>query len=180
VKFGSGNGGMLRALRVWMITLLPKKFHLASCLCSASSSAMPLGLEVDPDKTEIMFFHPRVTPHHSAWPATATITIGDGKTLTVTISHSIRYLGVFFTPKLDWKLHVSMMANRARSTVKALSVLGSSIRGISLMSWWKLFHALILPVLTYGCMVWFTDSQQKSLIDTVVYPRLRVVRTNWA
>jgi Reverse transcriptase (RNA-dependent DNA polymerase) len=122
-----------------------------------------MGLEADPDKTEIMFFHPRVSPHHGAEPRTATIALGDGKTLAVPISRSIRYLGVFFTPKLDWKLHVSTMANRARSTVKALGILGSSVRGISLMSWRKLFHALLLPVLTYGCTVWFTDTNQKSL-----------------
>jgi endonuclease/exonuclease/phosphatase (EEP) superfamily protein YafD len=122
-----------------------------------------MGLEADPDKTEIMFFHPRISPHHGAEPRTATIAIGDGKTLAVPISRSIRYLGVFFTPRLDWKLHVSTMANRARSTVKALGILGSSVRGISLMSWRKLFHALLLPVLTYGCTVWFTDTNQKSL-----------------
>jgi Reverse transcriptase (RNA-dependent DNA polymerase)/Endonuclease-reverse transcriptase len=122
-----------------------------------------MGLEVDPDKTEVMFFHPRVTSHHGLRPVTTTIAIGNGKTLVVTLSSSIRYLGVFFTPKLDWKLHVSTMANRTRSTVKALGVLGSSVRGISLMSWRKLFHALLLPVLTYGCTVWFTDVNQKSL-----------------
>jgi hypothetical protein len=57
------------------------------------------------------------------------------------------------------------MANRTRSTVKALGVLGSSVRGISLMSWRKLFHALLMPVLTYGCTVWFTDTNQKSLLQ---------------
>jgi hypothetical protein len=110
-----------------------------------------------------MFFHPCITSHHGRRPTTATIATSDGKTLAVPLSNSIRYLGVFFTPKLDWKLHVSTMANRTRSTVKALSVLGSSVRGISLMSWRKLFHALLLPVLTYGSSVWFTDVNQKSL-----------------
>jgi Reverse transcriptase (RNA-dependent DNA polymerase) len=122
-----------------------------------------MGLEADPDKTEVMFFHPRITPHHGLRPVTTTINIGTGKTLVVTLSNSVRYLGVFFTPKLDWKLHITMMANRTQSTVKALGVLGSSVRGISLMSWQKLFHALLLPVLTYGCTVWFTDVNQKSL-----------------
>jgi Reverse transcriptase (RNA-dependent DNA polymerase) len=122
-----------------------------------------MGLEADPDKTEVMFFHPCITSHHGHHPDTATIAIGNGKTLTVKLSGSIHYLRVFFTPKLDWKLHVSTMANRTRSTVKALGVLGSSVRGISLMSWRKLFHALLLPILTYGCTVWFTDVNQKSL-----------------
>jgi Reverse transcriptase (RNA-dependent DNA polymerase) len=124
-----------------------------------------MGLEADPDKTEIMFFHPRPSAHLGTRPDTATIALHDGKTLAVPISSSIRYLGVFFTPKLDWKLHVSTMANRTRSTVKALGVLGSSVRGISLMSWHKLFHALLMPVLTYGCTVWFTDTNQKSLLQ---------------
>jgi Reverse transcriptase (RNA-dependent DNA polymerase) len=124
-----------------------------------------MGLEADPDKTEIMFFHPRLSPHLGTRPLTATIATGNGKTLAVNISSSIRYLGIFFTPKLDWKLHVLTMANQTRSTVKALGVLGSSIRGISLLSWWKLFHALLLPILTYGCTVWFTDTNQKSLLQ---------------
>jgi hypothetical protein len=93
-----------------------------------------MGLEADPDKTEIMFFHPRITPHHGSRPLTATIALGNGKTLAVKLCNSIRYLGVFFTPKLDWKLHVSTMADCTRSTVKALGVLGSSVRGISLLS----------------------------------------------
>jgi Reverse transcriptase (RNA-dependent DNA polymerase) len=124
-----------------------------------------MGLEADPDKTEIMFFHPRHSSHLGARPDTATITNGDGKTLAAPISTSIRYLGIFFMPKLDWKLHVSTMANRTRSTVKALGILGSSVRGISLMSWRKLFHAILMPVLTYGCTVWFTDTNQKSLLQ---------------
>jgi Reverse transcriptase (RNA-dependent DNA polymerase) len=86
-----------------------------------------MGLEIDPDKTEVMFFHPRVSSHHGARPSTVTIALGNGKTLAMTPSTSIHYLGVFFTPKLDWRLHVLTMANRARSTVKALGVLGSSV-----------------------------------------------------
>jgi hypothetical protein len=127
-----------------------------------------MGLEVDPDKMEVMFFHPRIMDNHGKRPDTATIALGNGKTLAIKLSVSICYLSIFFTPRLDWKLHVTTMANRTRSTVKALGVLGSSIRGISLMSWCKLFHALLLPVLTYGCMVWFTDSKQKSLTQILM------------
>jgi hypothetical protein len=36
------------------------------------------------------------------------------------------------------------------------------------MSWRKLFHALLLPVLTYGCTVWFTDVNQKSLTQILM------------
>jgi Reverse transcriptase (RNA-dependent DNA polymerase) len=125
-----------------------------------------IGLEVDNDKMELMFFvPPRPSSHHGVLPQTVTIPYGNGKTLTVKPSTSLRYLGVFFTSKLDWRLHVTTMANCVRSTVKALGVLGSSVQGISLLSWHRLFHSLLLPTLTYGCGVWFTDIGQKSLIQ---------------
>jgi hypothetical protein len=93
-----------------------------------------LGLEPNMNKIEVMFFHPCVSHLHRECPDTVSISLGNGKTLTVKLSLSIRYLGIFFTPKLDWKLHVTTMVNHTQSTVKALGVLGSSVRGISLLS----------------------------------------------
>jgi Reverse transcriptase (RNA-dependent DNA polymerase) len=125
-----------------------------------------MGLEVDANKTEMMFFiPPRPSSNHRAYPLMVTIPCGNSKTLTIKPSDLLCYLGVFFTAKLDWRLHVTTMANRVCSTVKALGVLGSLVRGISLLSWQCLFHSLLLPILTYGCGAWFTDVGQKSLIQ---------------
>jgi Reverse transcriptase (RNA-dependent DNA polymerase) len=125
-----------------------------------------LGLKIDTDKTEVMFFFPpRPSPHHGTPPETVTIPHGNGKTLTIRPSPSLRYLGVFFTSRLNWHLHVTTVANQTRSVVKALVILGSSARGISLLSWRRLLHSLLLPILTYGCDVWFTDTGQKSLLQ---------------
>ena len=94
-----------------------------------------MGLEVDADKTELMFFTPPCpSPHYGTQPLTVTIPLQGGKTLTIRPSTSLCYPRVFFTPKLDWCLHVTTMANRMHSTVKALGVLGSLVRGISLLS----------------------------------------------
>jgi hypothetical protein len=48
------------------------------------------------------------------------------------------------------------MTNRARSTVKALQILGNSIRGLNWIQWRTIFNAVILPILTYAAPVWFT------------------------
>ena len=80
---------------------------------------------------------------------------------------SIHYLGVFFTPCLDWTTHVKTMSTRARSIIKGLGVLGNSIRGFRLINWRKIFISVILPVLTYGCQVWFRDVSQITLIKTL-------------
>jgi hypothetical protein len=86
-----------------------------------------MGLKVDTDRTEVMFFTPHLSHNHGECPIMITISVGDSKTLIVKLSTSLHYLGVYFMPKLDWKLHVTTMANRTRSMVKALGLLRSSM-----------------------------------------------------
>jgi len=56
------------------------------------------------------------------------------------------------------------MANRARSTIRGISLLGNSIRGLDFLNWRKVYNALIIPTLTYGAQVWYTSKGQNSLI----------------
>jgi hypothetical protein len=125
-----------------------------------------LGLTVDGDKTEAMFFHPAKPSmkHLGVQPRGLTLWDGVGNHIHVTPSPTLRYLGVFFTPRLSWSLHVKTLATRARSTVRGLGVLGNSVRGFSLLRWRRIFLAVIIPILTYGTQVWFTDHRQKDLI----------------
>ena len=114
------------------------------------------GLRTDPDKTEfISFFNPR-RPHHLIGPPPPNILLCDASNseLSVPRSTSVRYLGIFIHYKLSWELHVHTMANRARSTIRALHLLGNSIRGLDLVNWRRVFHAIVLPVLTYGAPLW--------------------------
>ena len=58
------------------------------------------------------------------------------------------------------------MANRARSTIRALHILGNSIRGLDFANWRSVYHAIILPVLTYGSPLW-AQKPTKSLLKIV-------------
>jgi hypothetical protein len=57
------------------------------------------------------------------------------------------------------------MASRARSSLAALGVLGNSVRGLDFANWRKVYLAVILPILTYGSPIWFTDVKQKGLVQ---------------
>jgi hypothetical protein len=147
-------------------------FHSATTLVAQAGSAMfswlhRFGLSANNEKTEVMFFRPAHTlknPHLYGHPPSV-VTLTDGPhTVCVTPANSLRYLGVFFTPRLSWTLHVKTMASWVRSTVKVLGVLGNSVRGFSLVQWRKVFQAILVPVLTYGAQVWFTDKRQLGLI----------------
>ena len=127
------------------------------------------GLRIDPDKTEfITFSHPnwseRLYGPRIIHLGLRTPTGEFG----VTASPFIRYLGIYIDQRLTWATHTKHVANKARSTVLALGVLGNSIRGLDFANWRKVFHAIIIPILTYGAPLWYSrSSPQKTLMNTL-------------
>ena len=59
------------------------------------------------------------------------------------------------------------MAMRARSTIRGLTILGNSIRGLDLVHWKQVYLMYVIPILTYGAPVWYTGISQKGLINTL-------------
>ena len=99
-------------------------------------------------------------------PDHLSVEVPGGGTLSVRRASSLRYLGVFLSDDLSWDNHVKIMANRARSTVRALSVLGNTVRGLDFANWRRVYPAIILPVLLYGLPLWSTR-RPKSLLRTL-------------
>ena len=57
------------------------------------------------------------------------------------------------------------MCNQARASLKALQVLSNSIQGLSLANWRLVLNAVCLPVLSYGCQLWYLTGAAKGLIN---------------
>ena len=126
------------------------------------------GLRTDPDKCELIVFRntrwsPRLYGH-----LPSRIGLRDAANGEIMVSRSplIRYLGIFFHETLSWEHHVKIMANRARSTIRALHILGNSVRGLDFANWRKVYHGIILPVLTYGAPLW-AHNPPKALLNLV-------------
>ena len=90
---------------------------------------------------------------------------------------TLRYLGFFFNSHLTWSHHVEIMCNRARASIKALQLLGNSVRGLDQGQWRLAYNAICLPVLTYGCQLWFTGKQVTLVkkLQTVQNEAVRVI-----
>ena len=75
------------------------------------------GFSVDNDKCEVMFFHPKKMAKHEVRhglpPPKVNIWLPDGSDISIKPSSTLRYLGVLFTPRLDWTTHVKTMSTRA-------------------------------------------------------------------
>jgi len=136
------------------------------------------GLRSDPDKSEFITFNPR---HSQAKFGEVVRRLGvrdaSNGELMLSAVPSVRYLGIYLTQKLSWDVHVKTMCCRARSTMRALHILGNSVRGLDFANWRKVFNAIIIPILTYGSPVWFTDrAGQSKLIQMMQVAQNDAVR----
>jgi hypothetical protein len=89
---------------------------------------------LDHNKTEMMLFQPQGRwgsfPYLGCPLPTYPYTDADGTLQPITVKHSLQYLGVFFTPTLNWELHMTILSNWAHGTCHSLRVLGNSVCGI--------------------------------------------------
>ena len=70
---------------------------------------------------------------------------------------------------------MEVMCNRTRASIKALQLLGNSVCGLDHASWCLVYNAICLPVLTYGCQLWFTN-KQKTLVQKLQTVQNEAVR----
>jgi hypothetical protein len=135
---------------------------LIAAYTSCASWLNRSGLKAEPDKTELMYFRRRLEkedpPGQIMLP---NYPCRDQTHYKVTAVHRLRYLGFFLDHKLRWEHHVNIMCNRARASIKALQLLGNSVRGLDFAQWRLAYNAICLPVLTYGCQLWYTGKQKK-------------------
>jgi Reverse transcriptase (RNA-dependent DNA polymerase) len=125
------------------------------------------GLSIKSEKTEVIFYsHTKpCLDVHSQRPASIRIPAADREELTVQSSNTVRYLGLYINHKLNWFQHITIIAMHTCRTLKALQLLGNSIRGLDHGNWRLAYNAICLPVLTYSSLIWFNDQQK--LTDTL-------------
>ena len=90
-------------------------------------------------------------------PCPTSLSLWNPTTETEYVVHptdTLRYLGFFLHFRLNWEPHVCIMANRARASIKALSVLSNSIHGLNMANWRLVFNTICLLVLSYGVQLW--------------------------
>jgi hypothetical protein len=124
-------------------------------------------LAIEPDKTEVLYFRRPYQRNDFPPNRICLPNPSENTSYAVQASDTVRYLGFFINHKLDWEPHIMIMCNRARASIKALQVLGSSHRGLSMANWRLVFNAVCLPVLSYGCQLWANSPKVVSLMKKV-------------
>jgi hypothetical protein len=136
---------------------------LEACYQACHSWCRMAGLTIEPEKTEVVFFSRRRSSPaiHGTRPTSIHLPDWDRSTYyVVAASDHVRYLGLHFDHKLAWDKHISVVTARTKSTIKALQLLGNSVRGLDQGSWRLAYNAICIPILTYGCPIWFRNQQK--------------------
>lgn len=107
------------------------------------------GLGINPSKTQALLFTNRRNVNIP--PLTV-------KGTTIELSPHVKYLGVWIDSKLNWKTHVEKAIARARASFWVMRGCFSNSWGLSPKSIAWLYQAIVRPILTYGCAVWWKRS----------------------
>lgn len=89
----------------------------------------------------------------------------------------LRYLGFSFNINLNWTHHVEVMCNRSRVSIKSLKLLDNLAQGLDHASWCLAYNTIGLPILIYGCQLWYTGKQkgQVTKLPTVQNEAIRAI-----
>ena len=128
----------------------------AAALHSVTEWLSHSGLGIDLDKTKYISFQPlHATPRHVGYKQQSlTLGLPGSQVLSVRWANSVQYLGIFLQYNLHWDTHTKTMAAWGHSTIQALQLLGNSVQGLDFHNWHKVYHTIVLPVLTFGSPVW--------------------------
>ena len=110
--------------------------------------AKKCGLNINPKKTELILFTKKKIIFDTP--------ILQGTKLK--LSESAKFLGVIFTPTLNWKPHIEERAKKAQAALYACRSSIGKTWGLSpLLTKW-LYTAIIRPILLYGTVVWWKST----------------------
>jgi ribonuclease HI len=122
-----------------------------------------VGMTIDTDKLDLMHFTRKTKPVLPPIPFSV-----DGRKGAITPKKVMRWLGIYFDPRLTFREHIKIMCNRSRSIINGVRCLTNTVRGMSQAHLRLLYKTCVVPVMTYASPVWFrTDRPQKSLIKTL-------------
>ena len=109
------------------------------------------GLELSGEKTQLMLFNngknPKVLPQMML----------EDKILQ--FSRNVKFLGVHFTPKLNWRYHIEYLINKGRQRLNLLKIISAQSWGQDTETLIHLSVSLVRSKLIYGQEVYFSAPQ---------------------
>lgn len=75
---------------------------------------------------------------------------------------SMRWLGIYFDPRLSFANHANKMATKGRQAAAGLAMLGNTTQSAVPSLVRRAVHACLLPILTYAAPAWWPGQVRKN------------------
>lgn len=80
---------------------------------------------------------------------------------TINAEKHVKYLGLWLDRKLRWGKQVEEVKHKVEKSIGALASLEGSTWGMSFHTIRKIYLAVVIPQMSYGCSVWYSSPGEK-------------------
>ena len=87
-------------------------------------------------------------------------------------NRSMRWLGVYFDPRLSFNDHAEKMASKGRRAAAGLIVLANKVQRVDTKTMHRAVHAYILPILTYAVSAWWPGRTRTNKNGKTIWNRV--------
>ncbi|KAE8215350.1 hypothetical protein CF319_g9021, partial [Tilletia indica] len=149
---------------------------------AAAAWAEGVGLTFDPNKRELIHFSPPFARRPLTPVPLPPVRLPDGEVIPVAPDSTVRWLGFHIDPKLSFKRHVGLICAKARKAAQCMRMLVNTVRGLRACDARRLYVACVLPIMTYGAVVWWqgrrrvAERRGRTLVDEVEEEQTLAVR----
>ncbi|KAI0992166.1 hypothetical protein K3495_g16020, partial [Podosphaera aphanis] len=128
------------------------------------------GVKFAPEKYQLMHFTRARKKRHNL---EATIKIQGQLTKP---QSSLRVLGIYFDPKLNWGAHVKNIEEKSNNQIQSISRLTQSTWGATFRKSKLLYSTIVRPALTYGSSIWAEAGPAGKIPERIVKPLRSIQR----
>lgn len=128
------------------------------------------GVKFAPEKYQLMHFTRARKKRHNL---EATINIQGHLTAP---QSSLRVLGIYFDPKLNWGAHIKKIHEKSDNQVQVISRLAQSTWGATFKKSKLLYSTIVRPALTYGSSIWAEVGPAAKIPERIVKPLRSIQR----
>ncbi len=87
-------------------------------------------------------------------------------------NRSMRWLGVYFDPRLSFSDHAEKMASKGRRAAEGLIMLANIVQGVDAKTMQCVVHAYILPILPYSVSAWWPGRTRTNKNGKTIWNRV--------
>lgn len=91
---------------------------------------------------------------------------------TITLSKSVKYLGITFDSKLTFGEHISNSIEKANKCFRALYPILAANSQLSTTNKTLIYTSVIRPILSYGCSVWMSAANSHMKKFTIIQNKI--------